>query len=119
MKAPPVAPGGTGTPMTEPTGPGDCYMVAADFVVAMPDSLGATLCHGTALGLDGHALGVRYGHAWVEVGDAVLDFSNGGRWAGRRDDYYALGTIEGVRRYTAAEARTLMLSTEHYGPWPE
>ena len=66
----------------------------------------------------GPIAGIRYGHAWAEIGDAVIDPSNGRIVCGRKDAYYALGKITGcVVRYSPAEARRLMLETLHYGPW--
>jgi len=101
-------------------GAGDCYDTAAAFVVEASDP-NTVLCHGTALGTGGEALGLRYGHAWVEVEVAgewlVIDRANGFDYLGRRDRYYAAGTIREVKRYPKALAMQMLLQRRHYGPW--
>ncbi|MEI6035676.1 MAG: hypothetical protein WCS65_15535 [Verrucomicrobiae bacterium] len=80
---------------------------------------GILLAHGEVTG-QGPIAGIRYGHAWAEIGDAVVDPSNGRIVCARKDAYYALGKITGgVVRYSPEEARRMMLETLHYGPWPE
>jgi hypothetical protein len=55
---------------------------------------GAVLVHGTVTG-QGPIAGMRYGHAWIEVGDVVLDPSNGRFVCARKSAYYAAGEIRG------------------------
>lgn len=107
-------------------GDGDCYVVAAHFMVDLPDAERSRyrLCHGTPLGR-GPINGLRFGHAWVERTDGdhvtVIDRSNGSDLELPQSLYYAIGAIdpEEVKRYTAHEAILFMLETEHYGPWEE
>ena len=101
----------------EPDGDGDCYEAAAKLLMEHRDCPGIALAHGTVTG-QGAVAGIRYGHAWVEIGDAVLDPSNGRLVVARKPAYYAAGEIaEPVARYTFAEAAREMLETGHYGPW--
>ena len=98
---------------------GDCYAAAARFVIGNARCPGIMLVHGEVTG-QGPIAGIRYGHAWVEIGDAVIDPSNRRIVCARRDAYYAIGKITAsVSRYSPQEARRLMLKTLHYGPWEE
>ena len=97
---------------------GDCYQVAADLLI---DSFGAypeaRLVHGWP------TLRRRpfreYGHAWVELGPVVFDFANKTQHVLLIGSYYELGQIDPARciRYTAEQARGMLLSFESYGPW--
>lgn len=105
---------------TKRRGEGNCYDAAVGVMMAADLDLRGSmkLCHGTALGTGGDALGLRYGHAWVEVDDKfVIDRSNGHDHFGRRDAYYEAGTIRDVVRYDYDEMVAKLLSTRHYGPW--
>ncbi len=96
---------------------GNCYEAAAKLLHAHRDCPGIALAHGTVTG-QGPVAGIRYGHAWVEIGEVVLDPSNGRLVVARKTAYYAAGEIaEPVARYTFAEAAREMLETGHYGPW--
>ena len=96
---------------------GDCYVAAARFVIGNARCPEILLAHGEVTG-QGPIAGVRYGHAWAEIGDAVIDPSNGRIVCARKDAYYGIGNITGgVVRYSPSEARRLMLETFHYGPW--
>ena len=98
-------------------GEGDCYEAAAKLLYAHRSCPGIVLVHGTVTG-QGPIAGLRYGHAWVEVGDVVLDPSNGRFVVARKPAYYAAGEItEPVACYTFAEAAREMIETGHYGPW--
>jgi len=98
---------------------GDCYEAAAHFVIGNARCPGIRLVHGEVTG-QGKIAGIRYGHAWVELGDAVIDPSNGRKICMRKADYYELGKITGgVVRYSPGEARHMLVETLHYGPWSE
>ena len=97
-------------------GEGDCYEAAAKLLHAHRDCPGIALAHGTVTG-QGPVAGIRYGHAWVEIGDVVLDPSNGRLVVARKPAYYALGQIARPARYGFGEAARRMLETGHYGPW--
>ena len=96
---------------------GDCYEAAAKLLYAHRSCPGIVLVHGTVTG-QGPIAGIRYGHAWVEIGDVVLDPSNGRFVCARKSAYYAVGQItEPTARYEFDEAARQMLETRHYGPW--
>ena len=98
---------------------GDCYQAAARFVIGNARCPGILLVHGEVTG-QGPIAGLRYGHAWVEIGDAVIDPSNGRIVCARKDAYYGIGKITGgVVRYSPSQAHLLMLETLHYGPWAD
>ena len=82
------------------TGEGDCYEAAAKLLYVHRLCPGIVLVHGTVTG-QGPIAGIRYGHAWIEIGDdVVLDPSNGRFVCARKADYYAVGEInEPVTRY--------------------
>lgn len=102
-------------------GNGDCYEWAASFMVKLPEAArdGFRLCHGVVTGNAPPVVGVRFGHAWVEVGDTVFDFANGKQTVTRRERYYDHGSIDPneVVRYGWLDTATLMLRHGHYGPW--
>lgn len=100
---------------------GDCYEAAGRYVtdaafVGQADS--HTLVHGVVSG-QGPLEGRRFGHAWVEVDDVVVDASNGRNLVLPRDAYYRLGRVvaEECRRYTPEEATIEMVRSKHWGPW--
>jgi hypothetical protein len=100
------------------SGVGDCYPTAFHLVVdERPDAL---VVHGEVDG-QGPAFGERFGHAWVEDGDTVLDYSNGLAVEMDRDRYYEVGGIDEaeVYRYDRREAMVEALRTGVYGPWAD
>lgn len=107
---------------------GDCYEAAAKFIVYDVDVDEVDkyfVCHGIVVGTGGKVLGLRYGHAWVEMqpesgfGTLVIDKSNGNDVVVPKEMYYRVGQIDpqNVIRYTVREARRLLVSSGHYGPW--
>lgn len=98
---------------------GDCFKVAADLVVdhSFPSKYkGAVLVHGMASGR-GEISGVRFGHAWVEIGDEVIDYSNGLNARLPKELYYAIGNIKTTLRYSRKETMMNLMEHKHYGPW--
>jgi hypothetical protein len=97
---------------------GDCYEVHGRFImdgVLNKSLLSDThLCHGSVFAPD---VG-RHGHCWIELGnDVVMDISNGHSFIGRRDEYYRVGQVKSVKRYTPEEARNMVLKYGHWGDW--
>ena len=113
---------------------GDCYEAAGRYMMKEcsfgNDDCVLTLVHGEVSG-QGPLEGIRYGHAWVEKGDSVIDKSNGRDINMPKFFYYAVGQIrrevfddegyhpgkENVYRYSWEEARKNILLYEHWGPW--
>lgn len=104
---------------------GDCYEAAAHLAVfhsfdkdlLLPANFEPVLVHGRPV-LQRPPF-ERFGHAWVESGEVVFDFSNGRKLVMPRNVYYALGRIdpEDSFRYSPDEARKLLVRFGHYGPW--
>lgn len=96
---------------------GQCYKDAYEALMRNHDD--AVLVHGIVTG-QGSIKGIRYGHAWVEryhgcvVEDQTVDGPNK---LFLKDEYYCLGKITDVRKYTWKEAMEHALKTETYGPW--
>lgn len=94
---------------------GNCYETALKTQMSHPGSI---LVHGVVTG-QGPLEGLQYTHAWVEDGDTVLDNTVKPGFTMNKDDYYALGQIELVRKYTQRQAMEEALRTEVYGPWDD
>jgi hypothetical protein len=95
---------------------GNCYEASGDYVMSCKDSFQAVLVHAEVK----HPRTKKYhGHAWVEMGDICLDVANNKDIALRRSQYYILGEVRNVKRFTKSEAMLNMLSSGHYGPWNE
>jgi len=80
----------------------------------------SVLVHAEVTG-EGRIEGLKYGHAWIERGGFVYDFSNGGHKVMSKSAYYARGQIVDkpgkLYRYTGPEMKRWMQKTRHYGPW--
>jgi len=96
-------------------GNGNCYKVAGNLIVDVKDGF---LCHGLVTG-QGEVEGIRFGHAWIELNDTVIDVSNGKQLVMSKKRYYRIGNIKEteVKRYNQHEALVKMLKTGNYGPW--
>jgi len=99
---------------------GDCYEAAGKYMMdhglfgGRPEML---LVHGEVTG-QGRLEGMKYGHAWIEDGDMVIDESNGRSLQIPRAVYYHLGKIgSNVHKYTMDEFRQQVTNHEHWGPW--
>ena len=95
---------------------GDCYSAAGKYILDHPHKPDLFLVHGIVTG-QGPIAGIKYGHAWVEEGDLVIEVSNGRNLRLPKAAYYALGQIEKTIRYSATEAVKKMLDSHHFGPW--
>jgi hypothetical protein len=98
---------------------GDCYEKNGNAIIQLlldGESKHWFLCHGRAIG-QGPIKGIEHGHCWLEYGDTVHDYSNGNKIVMRKKQYYSMGKIKDVKRYTAKEVRDLILKFKHWGPW--
>lgn len=100
-------------------GCGDCFQAAGRAMIG-PDLPELKLVHAYVSG-QGPLKGRRFPHAWNEIGDVVLDNSNGRRVVMRREQYYKLGQVSTdpgqYRVYDDVEAKKWMARTRHWGPW--
>lgn len=108
-------------PVRLASGLGDCYEANGQFFMDKAVFPGKDpnmrLVHGEVTG-QGPLEGVKYGHAWVEDGNTVIDVSNGRNVRMPKDAYYRLGRIEdNVHHYTAQEFRRKVTQYGHWGPW--
>lgn len=100
---------------------GDCYEVSGRFIM---NKMGATkdepykLVHGMVSG-QGKLEGLRYGHAWIEYGNVVIDNSNGKERNYPKELYYVVGNIipKETIYYTPTEAVKRIAKYKHWGPW--
>ena len=117
-----------------PEARGDCYEAAGRYMMKEctfgNNDCGLVLVHGE-VGGQGSLEGIRYGHAWVEDGDTVIDKSNGRDIRMPKAFYYAIGRIsretfdggynpaggQNVHRYPWSEAKQKILEYETWGPW--
>ena len=103
---------------------GDCYEAAGR--LALEFSRGkykkAVLVHGVALNsLDYMPMG----HAWVEVGGTVYDYSNGRSLKLPKSKYYKAGAINELikkglgkqYRYKGIKVAETIMKYGHWGPW--
>ena len=95
---------------------GDCYQVAGRFIMDADDN--HRLVHGMVDG-QGALSGIRFGHAWIEYKNKVIDNSNGHSIRVPKDLYYVIGNIKSseCKYYTPAQAMTFMVKKKHFGPW--
>lgn len=103
--------------MPEPKG--DCFEAALLAFMGLADITGAVLVHGwPVLTRPPYK---RFAHAWVEVGDMVIDNANGKNVGPiPKASYYAVGNIvedEHLHKYDRMTAYKLALKTGVYGPW--
>ena len=99
---------------------GDCYKLAWK---AFYDNISKhpLLCHGVVVGRN-RLQGVKFSHAWVEVGDEVIDYTADLFKDGfPKDAYYGLGNIDEktVFKYTPEEVMQKAIMFETYGPWED
>ena len=98
---------------------GDCFVVAGKFLMENPN-LPVTLVHAMVTG-QGAIRGVRHAHAWVEIGDVVIDKSNGKNVIMRKEMYYNIGKVKTkpgqYASYDYDGAIEKMTDHMTYGPW--
>lgn len=101
----------------EPCDGGDCFVVAGKAILDDTTNL-LVLVHGMVTGT-GKLMNKRFDHAWVEIGDVVLDNSNNNNITMRKERYYELGNIDPTetQRYSNQEALKNMVRFKHWGPW--
>ena len=108
---------------------GDCYEAAGRLALDTIRGTGplgkykdkVVLVHGVVLNsLDYEPMG----HAWVEVGSKVYDYSNGKKATQQKLFYYNHGAIDGLMkkgykqfRYKGEEIALNILKQGHWGPW--
>ena len=84
------------------------------------------LVHAEIVG-QGAIAGLKYGHAWVEDGEMVIDVSNGRNIRMPKVIYESLANLRrhdstppfqpNWHRYTGKQAAAKMVKHRHFGPW--
>lgn len=96
----------------------DCFEAAGRAIIDLPSD--AVLVHACVDG-QGPLEGRRFVHAWIEIGDVVVDKSLGKSLEISKRFYYAIGCVRRepgqFKSYTRTEALHKMLEEEHFGPW--
>lgn len=110
---------------------GDCFEVAGDFMIHLPeDKQGRTkLCHAEIIG-HGPIEGVLHWHAWIEQYEELthpelgtfrvtcaIDKSNGKNITLPAGMYRNLARAETVYEYDFNQSCANMVREQHYGPW--
>lgn len=110
---------------------GDCFEIASRLLLNRERFSGEAclegvelywMVHGVVVG-QGPAAGLRFSHAWVEGARrgvrVAIDFSNGNRFVGPAELYYAIGRIDPAElvTYSVDTARRRLVDHQHYGPW--
>lgn len=96
---------------------GNCYEVHAK-ALAMGEAQffgdeEAYLCHGTVF----HPTAGWHGHCWLEQQGFCYDISNGLDVFLPQSDYYRIGLIKDVHRYTKDETIEMLMKHKHWGDW--
>lgn len=97
---------------------GNCFEVAGKNMNQNPNMM---LVHAFVSG-QGPLSGKRFEHAWNEIGDEVIDNSNGRNIRMPKMLYYAIGNINPkdpneYRSYNNKQALKYLVTTKHWGPW--
>ena len=101
---------------------GDCFEAAYKKLYdVFRDHPEAKLVHAIVTG-QGDIKGVQHGHAWVEIGNTVLDYSNGRTIEMPKQIYYAVGNIDPsnsdeYKTYSYKEMADISMDQGTYGPW--
>jgi len=96
---------------------GDCYIVSYQYFMAnFKDNL--RLVHGLVTG-QGSLEGIVYNHAWVEDGDKIIDMTlpKTLQKSITKSQYYKMGKIKTVYKYTEKEVIDKSMEYQTYGPW--
>lgn len=99
---------------------GDCYVQAYNNFFRNL-SKNPLLCHGVVIG-KGELEGVHFTHAWIEIGDTVIDttipiFANGIP----KQAYYSIGQVQEDKtfKYNKDQVLEKALKWQTYGPWED
>lgn len=112
----------------QPPRMGTCYVDTYRYFCYECDLPNALMVHGILHGRN-DLKGWTYGHAWIELGDVVLQpvkNSASGKTYGlafvnRKEQFYELYQVDESKlvRYSKDEALKLGVEQRHFGPWHE
>ena len=96
---------------------GHCFQCNVETLIHEESYGSWWLCHGIATGTDGEAAGLQYVHAWLESEDYKIAYDAVVRISMPRENYYRLGYIHDVVRYSKIRTLRLIASKGTWGPW--
>ena len=96
---------------------GDCYVLAYQYITSHPNK-NLKLVHGLVTG-QGPLEGIIYNHAWVEDGNKIIDLTlpKPLQKSLTKDQYYKIGKIKTVYKYSYKEVLDKSMEYQTYGPW--
>ena len=97
---------------------GDCFQVAGKLILDRNDEDNWMLVHAKVDG-QGKLTGQKINHAWVEINNFVLDFSNGHSLVIGKEKYYKIANPTHIKKYSIRQAKEEMLRTGKFGSWDE
>ena len=99
---------------------GDCFENSVGFMLKNK-SVGFVVVHGLVTGTGADVKGMRYVHAWLELGNIVFDPSMDMKapLIGLKETYYTAGNIkeDEVKRYDLGGVAEMILKYKTYGTW--
>lgn len=100
------------------SGTGNCFEIHVEILVDMvktkQDLKKYRLVHGSVY----NEITGRHPHCWIEIDDKICrDMSNGLDVTMTKEDYYRIGQIQDVKKYTFKQMRLNLLRSGHYGQW--
>ncbi len=95
---------------------GTCFKDHADaFLNDFSNTNGMLLVHGECTNT---ISGRRFGHCWLELHNTVMHVGKSEKIEVPKELYYAIGKVgDNIFKYTLKEAKELLYSSGHYGPW--
>jgi len=105
---------------------GLCYKQAVDFVTEYVDANTGKkekilLVHGNMTPSIGKFKNIEVDHAWVEIGDNVIDPSFNTEIIFEKKEFYERHRVnkERIRKYDHLNMLENIIKTKHYGPWED
>lgn len=98
---------------------GDCFGSACNAVIDAPAVTKPHYVYGKIKPNVGPQVGKKFGHAWVEMGDVVVDESNKKRIIMRKEDYYEKAGVKeaDLVKLSQEDTAKLMTGTGRTGPY--
>jgi hypothetical protein len=96
---------------------GNCFEAAGRYMMDHGAGTNLVLVHGEVTG-QGPIEGVKFGHAWIEDGNNIIDVSNGRDIRQPKDLYYRIGRIgNNLKKYNYKQFIDKIVKTKVWGPW--
>lgn len=100
-----------------PEATGNCFENCARQLIDLPGRPDVVLVHAQCTG-HGKIAGEEYGHAFLLIGNQwVMDMTTDRVVMVEKDDYYRLGNVREIARYTRGKMFKALRKYRHFGPW--